>query len=903
MQSASQAADDSNRNGGQPSLNVQVLGYFAVDVNGARVSDGSWKLKRAKSIVKILAIASDHRVGRDLLLDTLWPDLEPDAALNNLHKAILVARRALEPGLPGSGSFLRFADDILSLVAPGELIVDARRFEVLAADASASGEAAAYEAAIAAYGGQLLPDDLYEDWAISKREELQRTFIRVLSEYARVAESLGLTEKAIGAMQQAVSIEPGLESAHIRLMKLYTAQGDRHRAIRQYQTLVRALKAELGIDPQPETQALYSSIVGGRVALATTTPPGRPPIPAPVRVDRVEFRPSKPLIAGRDAELRQLNPAIKALARGSGGVALISGPAGAGKTRLAEEAASQASANGASVLRGGCYEFERRTPYGPFTEALDGFLDSLPARQRQTIVETAPVDVYPLIPRTAQQMGLRQPMIESRDREFLFAAVETFLRSQAKSSPLVLIIDDLHAADEATLELFHYLARKAGEFPLLMLATFRSEAEGTVRGLSRVLVTLGRAGGAIRVVVGALDREAVGLLLESSLGGQVEAALLDAVYSVSEGNPLFAEETARAMQETGAVTRGQGAWQLVSKLERVPEAVSQLLNDRIDRLTDVGRSLLSVAAVIGTEIPYPLLRRASGATEDTVLDALDELLEKHLLAETGDGYRFTHNLHRAVALESLSRARKLRLHTDVAHAIAGSSSAVDEHAEELAFHFLASNDRHLAIPHLIAAGQRAAALFANDQALDLLGSAHDLLRISADGVSSQEFGTVVEAMGDVHARIGNAARSLELYKEAMRVLEPIDAGAAIKARGKAALAAINAEQVAEGGDLLQSILASISPDSPDQSLSRTYLLLSQLEWHSAQHEGALEAAEKALQAALSSGDQAEAARAYEALALSCHSLGDWQKGIEYELNRAATGVPGFDSDTAFDAHL
>ena len=287
-----------------------------------------------------------------------------------------------------------------------------------------------------------------------------------------------------------------------------------------------------------------------------------------------------------------------------------------------------------------------------------------------------------------------------------------------------------------------------------------------------------------------------------------------------------------------------------------------------------------------------------------MLDALDELLGRHIIVESDEGYRFSHNLHRAVALEGLSRERRRKLHTDIAHAILDSDpGSAEEQAEALAFHFLESNERSEAVPYLISAGKKATTVFANEQALDLFTSAHDLLRDNVEGSVSQEFGIVLEAMGDVHARIGNAARSLELYKQAMDVLEPLDAAAGITARGKAALAAINAERVVEGGELLQSVLANISPDMPEHSLSRTYLLLAQLQWHSAEHSGALEAAEKALEAAVSSGNKAEAARAYEALALSCHSLGDWQKGIEYELNRSESDVPGFDTDTAFDAHL
>lgn len=691
-------------------------------------------------------------------------------------------------------------------------------------------------------------------------------------------------------------------------MLLFTQQGDRHRAIRQYQSLTRTLKSEFGIEPQPSTRELYDSIVGGRVALAksaaSVVPAQKTEAGASDDLNPSPFRASGTQVAGRTDELKQLEPRLRSFIAGNGSAILISGNAGVGKSRLAQELAAEASAKGAFVLKGGAYEFERQIPYGPFIEAFDGFMASLPSTARHKLVDSAPVDVYPFLPRTAHEMGLRQAVTESHDREYLFSAVETFLRLLAKSAPIVLIVDDLHIADSATLELFHFLARKTGDFPLLIIATYRSEDEVASRDLSRMLATLGRIGEAARISLNPLDKSAISQIAEEILGSTAHDDLVTSVFSISEGNPLFAEEVVRAMREDGAVGLNGNVWHLVASPGKVPDAVSQLLNDRFDRLSDEGRQLLSLAAVIGIEADYPLLRSASGMDEDPFLDALDELLGRHILVEYGNGYRFNHNLHRAVTLEVLNRARLRKLHTDIAHAIVKlSSSRAEENAEALAFHFLASNEQSAAIPHLIIAGQRASRVFANDRALELLTSAYGLLQGDQTDTPPLQLGSVLEAMGDVHARVGNAARSLDLFKQAMIVFEQLDAEAGIRARGKTALAAINAEQVAEGGELLQSVLANISPETPEQSLSKTYLLLAQLEWHSAKHNGALEAAEKALEAALSSGDKTVAARAYEALALSCHSLGDWQKGIEYELSRSQTDVPGFDSDTAFDAHL
>ncbi len=849
-----------------------------------------------------------------MVLDTLWPDLEPEAALNNLHKALFVTRRALEPGVSGSGSFIQFQADTLILEAPGSLTTDVSEFESASAKALSGQSLEAYRTAVETYGGQLLPDDIYEEWSVSRRDELQQLCQSVLSKYSEFARVQGEGAEAIKALQKMLEIEPELESAHARLMTLFTEQGDRHRAIRQYQSLSQTLRTEFGMEPQPSTRELYESIIGGRVSLAKAAEaPAAVATPDALVKDSARsenslkarpFRPRGARLVGRDDELRQFGPRLSELSNGNGSVALFSGPAGAGKSRLAQEIAAQASFNGAHVLRGGAYEFERQAPYGPFSEALDDFLADFRGHERQRIVDSAPIDIYPLLPRTAQGLGLNQTVTESHDREFLFAAVETFLRTLTQASPAVLIVDDLHTADESTLELFHFLARRAPALPLLLLGTYRSEGEAVERTLSRVLANIGRIGDVERIEVLPLEEEAVRSIVEETLGGDVEEDLFTSVVEISEGNPLFVEETVRTMQETGAISADGGHWKISGSLDEVPHAISQLVNDRLDRLSEPAHQLLSVAAVIGNEPEYEVLRAASSMDEDGVLDALDELLEKRIVVEAGDDYRFSHGLHRAVALANLSRARLRRVHTDVANGLlAISAGREDEFDDALAFHLYESRERAKAIPYLISAGKRAAAVFANEQALELFSKAKELLEQQPEGSSTEEYGTVLEAMGDVKARIGNADQSLELFKEAMDVLAPIDHESGIRSRGKAALAAINAEKIDEGEQLLKSVLDNISPEQPEHSLSQTYLLLAQIEWHSNQNAGALEAAEKALEAALSSGDEAEAARAYEALALSCHSLGDWQKGIEYELSRSQTDVPGFNSDTAFDAHL
>lgn len=884
------------------SLNIQVLGGFSVVVGNTRISDSSWKLKKAKAVIKILAIAPGNRLHRDIILDTLWPELEPEAALNNLHKTLYVARRALEPGVSGSGSFLKFHDETVGLEFDQGLSVDSQQFESLVSIAQSNGDISSYKSALSLYRGELLPDDLYEEWSIARRDELGHAYQSLLSEYADLTESTGDANEAISALQQLIAVEPALESAHMRLMKLYAGSGDRHRAIKQYQSAVNTLQAEFGLEPQDEFQALYKGIVGGRTSF-NVAPKRRDDVTLKAAEVR-KFTPNGSRLVGREADLQKITPELELLKSGTGSVVLISGPAGVGKSRFAQEIAAKASSVGAHVMHGSAHEFERQLPYGPFSEAFDRFLQETPEGRRRAIMDAAPVDIYPLLPATTLQLNRSREVTESHDRPFLFSAVESLLNSLTATAPAALILDDLHAADETALELFHFLSRKSASNPVMLIVTYRSEGEAVHRSFARSLSALNRLDIGKRINLTSLDQQSVSEIVSATLGGDADIAVTSAVFAKAEGNPLYAEEIARTMLETGAVAQEGDHWKLVSDADFVPEAITSLLTDRIDRIDDRSKQLLSVAAVIGTDVPYQLLRSASGLNEDAVLDALDELLHRHILVESSDGYRFSHGLHHEVAYRAISRARRSKTHSDVARSILSIyPDGESEHSEALAHHFMESDQQEKAIPHLITSGQKASSVFANEEALDAFDKALEIIQKNSEPEDPKRSGELLDLIGDVHARIGNAQKSLDFYKQSMFRLETVEPMAGFKVRGKAALAAINAEQVEEGESLLESILANISPEMPDFAVARTYLLLAQIGWHSADHGGAIEAAEKALKAAVSSGDDTEAARAYEAMALSCHSLGDWQKGIEYELSRAQTDVPGFDTDTAFDAHL
>jgi predicted ATPase/DNA-binding SARP family transcriptional activator len=396
-------------------LKIKLLGGFQVVVGDRVVLDSAWRLRKPKSLLKLLALAPDHTLHREQLLDLLWSDLEPDAAAANLRHSLHVARRTLDPTGAASASWLLFQSDLVIFRSLGSIQVDVEAFEAAVAVARRSREPAAYDAAVAWYTGDLLPEDRYEDWAAGRREALRETFLAVLLELAALRETRGDRSHAIDVLRRAVSHEPAHEEAHVGLMRLYALAGQRHQALRQYQQLQESLRRELDAVPDRATQRLAADIQAGRFPAgdaAVAVPPAAsapaPPTNLPILLTSFVGR------AEQVAELRRLLGDL-----GSGPrLVTLTGPGGCGKTRLALEV------GGASLAT---------HPDGVW------------------LVDLAPLSDPELVPRTvATVLAIR----ESPDQPVVAALVEA-LRARS----LLLILDNCEHVIEASARLADALLR------------------------------------------------------------------------------------------------------------------------------------------------------------------------------------------------------------------------------------------------------------------------------------------------------------------------------------------------------------------------------------------------------------------------------------------------------------
>ncbi len=285
-------------------LRIELFGGCRISAGGRPVEDGAWRLRKARTLIKLLALAPGHRLHRDQVAAALWPSLDPQAAANNLKQVLHVARRVLDGvvgntpptplpsaspaspartgtaltpsgGAAGGGgrgvAYLPLQGDLLCLYPDGPLWVDVDAFEAAAGAAAGSDDPVRYRAAIALYTGELLPEDRYEDWAAERRERLRGVYVGLLLQLARLHQARGEHLLAIDVLGRALDAEPAHEEAHAGLMRAYALSGQPHLARRQFERLREALRRDLDAEPGPASRRLYAEIVGG----------GFPPPPEP----------------------------------------------------------------------------------------------------------------------------------------------------------------------------------------------------------------------------------------------------------------------------------------------------------------------------------------------------------------------------------------------------------------------------------------------------------------------------------------------------------------------------------------------------------------------------------------------------------------------------------------------
>jgi DNA-binding SARP family transcriptional activator len=605
---------------------VRLLGGFRVELVGTGAVAG-WQLRKAKTLTKLLATLPAHAIHREQVLEILWPDADPGSALNSFGKTLHAARRAFEPDRTrGSSSYLRLVDGIVALELDN-VVVDADRFQELAESALQQPSVTAHRAALAAYGGELLPEDRYEDWVAERRDFLAALHRRVLLGLAEALESHGALGEAADGLRTLLQQDPTNEDVHRRLMRLYSRLGSRHEAVRQYHACRDAMR-RMGLTLERETVVLYETILAGSLHQQSARRAGR----------------TKPLV-GREGAMRRLRAQLDRAHDGQGRLILVSGEGGVGKTRLVSELAAEARYCGACVLCGGGGGHTDQLAYGPLALALERYAASRPEQEREELARRYPalVDVVPSLPPAADgHLGGSLGVVP---------AVVRLLSDMARTRTVVLDLGDVDDAGPATLELLRYLAQLAVQRRWLIVGTVREEAPAGGSGPLRLV----REGLSLQFELERLARPDCDLLVRALVPSErIADALLEAVYARSLGNPLFVEELVREMVDYESSTLPASA----------PVRVRARVEMRVSQLDECTRRVLALVAAAGERaISLDELRAGAAALappvrDGTVFDALDRALELRILEERDGAYSVRHPLVRAALFEHLSRHRR-----------------------------------------------------------------------------------------------------------------------------------------------------------------------------------------------------------------------------------------------------
>ncbi|HVD61463.1 MAG TPA: AAA family ATPase [Gemmatimonadaceae bacterium] len=501
-----------------------------------------------------------------------------------------------------------------------------------------------------------------------------------------------------------------------------------------------------------------------------------------------------PLI-GRTAELSLLTRALREARDGAGKTIFLTGEGGIGKTRLAAAVAQAAADEGWHVALGRAYAVETGIPYALFSDALLPLLKKLEPSTLAVLTRGANAELAYLFPALAGEKD-RERVSASADPSDLKARLlwnfSQFLGRYATKQPLLIVLENLQWADASSLELFHFVARQMPTQRIVLIATYNDAESEPNQVLRTTEQSLTRLDVATRIRLDPLSQAEVAEILNEVFG--VDAASVRQfsalLYGWTRGNPFFVEETLKSLVESGALRRtgSDPQWHKAPKRAdarwegweveslQLPATVREVLEGRLDRLSENAREVANLTAVIGTSVTFDRLRAVTSMSEDSLIPILDELCGQRILEERLDtadqvAYDFTHPMLQQVAYSALGNARARRLHNTVGEALETFyGPRASAHAGELALHFSRGHSRaSKAVRYLSAAGRAALNSYANREAAAFLSDALALMESMKADVPERD--EVIRNLARARQRLGDYKGALDLWSIAREQAE------------------------------------------------------------------------------------------------------------------------------------
>jgi class 3 adenylate cyclase/DNA-binding SARP family transcriptional activator len=737
---------------------VRLCGPLVVEQDGTRL-DERLPSRQARVLFSLLVLERRRALSREAIADALWADAAPRSRDSSLRALLTGVRRVFGPASVEGRASVRLVlpDDATVDVEEAEAALTRAESAIERGDADAAMRAARHAAALT--GDELLAG-LSARWIDERRAEVAELALRALELEARAALECGRAPAAERAARRLVERAPYRESAYELLMRALAARDNVAEATLVYDRLRTLLRDDLGTTPSPGVVAMHDRLLAGADAV--------PAEPATVAAQpaggglasSLARAAERPFVA-REQELDRVRTAWAAVRAGEGRLVLLAGEPGIGKTSVVAQFARAVHRDGASVLLGRCHA-EALVPYEPFVDALRQLPGELLGEHAAVLARVMP-ELAP--DGGASADGADDPAA----RYLLFDAVTRVLAAAARGSPLVLVLEDLHWAEQPTLLLLRHLARASERTRLMLLATYRTTEVPGTEHVVRSLADLERELPLVRIALGGLADADVARMIHALQGRPVSIPLGTAVRRDTAGNPLFVGQLLRHLAETGALVERGGELSVAAGAGRlgVPESAKELVATRLSALPPDAVATLRTAAVIGRGFDAELVAETEDRPAGDVLDALDAGVAAGLVEEVDAGrHAFVHAVVREAIYEQMGATRRARVHRRVAASLERSA---DAEPAELAHHYLAAGDRAKGLEHSVVAAQRALVGLAYEDAAahyeHALGALGD-----GDGTRRCE---LLLALADARAREGDTPAYKRAYIEAAELAQAL----------------------------------------------------------------------------------------------------------------------------------
>ena len=737
-------------------MKIRILGPLEVERDGHHVALGP----KQQTLLAILLVNRGEPVSAERIIDSLYGGQPPSTASKTLQVHVSRLRKALGDG----GRVHTSAGGYLIVLERDEL--DIERFEVLAhrgREALAQGDAPlASESlgeALLLWRGPPLADFTYADFAQAEISRLEELRLGALEDRIEADLASGRHAAPVGELEALVREHPLRERLRGQLMLALYRSGRQADALEAYQDARRVLVDELGIDPSKSLRDLQQAILRQDSSLDG---PGD-------TVGATELEIQAGTFVGREAELATLHSGLQSALAGHGRVFLVSGEPGIGKSRLAEELARTARARGARVLVGRAWEAGGAPAYWPWVQSLRSLVSEVGDGDLRASLTIGGAELASLLPEVRERFpDLESPLENDPEaaRFRLFEAVSSLLRHAAQSQPILLVLDDLHAADDPSLLMLRFVARELADAHVLVLAAYRDVDPTPTHPLTVAVTELFREPLTQHLSLTGLQKRDVARFIELISGEVPTEELAATIHAETEGNPLFAGEIVRLLASEGGLEAAD------TRQMTIPQTVRDVIARRLGHLSHECHRTLVLASILGREFRVDALSRVAELPEGDLVDVLDEAIVARVLADSpgvAGQLRFAHVLIRDTLYDGLTTIRRIGLHRRAMHALEqlyGPDPGAN--LAELAYHAVAGGELAEAMTYARRAGDRALALLAYEEATRLYRTALDALELDSQSEPAVKCDLLL-ALGDTLSKGGDASEARETFMVAAYV--------------------------------------------------------------------------------------------------------------------------------------